>query len=216
VANSLAQHRQTLFVSIKNNPIRLMNLALALEDDAIYTECLIHLIGAYKAIKDLAKFTMLPEWLRQLIAKKEKELNEWRIETERDLFSCTIRIDPGNRPVFPVGSQIETWLVVQLFRDTLANRFAALEKSKRLSGTLVRQIKRAGDEYMDYEHVKELCRNILKSEWKDLAHDLKLIKGYAATIVSDLAKNELMIDPDEHGIGYLTCTKVRAQDIPWK
>jgi hypothetical protein len=30
-----------------------------------------------------------------------------------------------------------------------------------------------------------------------------------------MAKNELMIDPEAHGIGYLTCIGVQKEDVPF-
>jgi hypothetical protein len=55
----------------------------------------------------------------------------------------------------------------------------------------------------------------MDSDWNDLHDDLKLLKDHAAEIVAELAVNELMIDPDGNGVGYLTCTKIKNEDVPW-
>jgi hypothetical protein len=109
---------------------------------------------------------------------------------------------------------------LQLFRDTLAGYFATFDDNKRIGvqkrGWLYRNLRKGGSALMEYEQVKATCEGIMNLGWKDLGYDLKTLKGYAGTVVKDLAKNELMIDPDEHKIGYLTCTKVQPADIPWK
>ena len=53
-------------------------------------------------------------------------------------------------------------------------------------------------------------------EWKDLGEDLKIMKQYAVSAVRELGDNDLMIDPDAHGVAYLTCVQVEKDDIPWK
>lgn len=55
----------------------------------------------------------------------------------------------------------------------------------------------------------------MKLEWAELGDDLQRLKDYAADLVQDLAVNELMIDPDANNVGYLTCAKIRDEDIPW-
>lgn len=219
--NTFGQYRQKLYIAIKSDPARWLLLSMSLESTPMYTECLIHLIGVHPAWPWPTKRSVLPQEVRDFIIKKSKELDELCVEVDRELLKLTVEVKVGSdhKPVsFYDASQHEIWMVVAIFRDGVAARLHAIEKTRREAvqrGTLYRCILRGGDAYMEYEAVKDQCTEYVNSGWKDLGEDLKLVKRYAADIVEELGVNELMIDPDAHGIGYLTCAKVEPKDIPW-
>ncbi|KAF2275201.1 uncharacterized protein EI97DRAFT_379662, partial [Westerdykella ornata] len=211
--DALGQHRQKLFLAIKRNPPRWLKLSIALEDDSIYTESLVHLVGAHPRWPWRPKSVLPPE-IQHLIAQKAAELDRMCVDVDRDLLMVTI-VGQDRKPVpCEDRSQRETWMIVQLFRDAIANGLRALERKKR--GTCYRKILAGGSAYLDYPEIRDSCRKIMLTEWDDLAEDLKSLKAYASHIVEKVGANELMIDPDTNGIGYLTCVKVSAEDIPWR
>ncbi|KAF2790815.1 hypothetical protein K505DRAFT_199975, partial [Melanomma pulvis-pyrius CBS 109.77] len=217
LGNVFGQYRQKLFAAIKTDPPRWILLAMTLEHASIYTESFIHLVGAHPTWPWLTKRTALHPELRQLIAKKSEVLDQKCLETERQLLAATIMINKN--PVQPQDrSHIETWMVVQVFRDALARHLHTMEsnsnKKSKHQGTFFRKI-HAGS-YMEYEEVRSMCDDIMKSNWKDLGDDLKTLKAYAMVVVAELAENELMIDPDSQNVGYLTCVKIQPQDFPWQ
>ncbi|KAF2750109.1 hypothetical protein M011DRAFT_474586 [Sporormia fimetaria CBS 119925] len=148
-------------------------------------------------------------------------LEELAKEAEHDLLLATIEVGRGGNstPVSHLNkSDQPTWLLVQIFRDTIARQLRARHHSRASSlerGTFFRRIYRGGDAYTEYKEFRESCMSIIRGEWLDLGDDLKTLKEYASNVVEDLAKNELMIDSDSNGVGYLTCVKVGREDLPW-
>ncbi|KAF2639050.1 hypothetical protein P280DRAFT_403604 [Massarina eburnea CBS 473.64] len=216
VGNVLSEHRQKLFVAIKDDPIRWVQLAIPLEKRSIYTEALVHLIGAYPKWRKSPCYTALPEYLLLMIVQKTKELRKLRTEIERDMLLTTLRYGPNRAPLDPTErEQTETWITVQIFRDQLAQRIYKLDRDSNGAGIFFRELHKRTLEALDIENVREMCQGTMHSDWKELNADLKDLKDYVGELVEDLARNELMIEPDAHGVGYLTCAKIDDKDIPW-
>ncbi|KAF2181679.1 hypothetical protein K469DRAFT_691770 [Zopfia rhizophila CBS 207.26] len=202
-----AQFRQELYVAIKGDPARGIKLSIPLENSSIYTEAMIHLVGAHPAWPWPTNRTSIPSALRQLIAHKSKELDVQCLEAEHDLMLNTITV--GKRPT-----------IIQLFRDWLCNVLTEQSETRSKQslerGTLFRNLYKGGEAYLPFEEVKEVCGTIRgMSEWTDLSGDLKMVKQYGAAAAEDLARNEFMIEPKANGVGYLTCVKVELKDIWW-
>ncbi|KAF2254017.1 hypothetical protein BU26DRAFT_418224, partial [Trematosphaeria pertusa] len=217
LGNVFSQYRQALFLAIKSDPARWIQLAIVLENKSIYTECLVHLVGAHPCWPWLTRRTALSQDLRKLIAGKSEELDRMCVEAERGVLLATIHL--GRGPLDPTErNQTETWLVVQVFRDLLAQRIDALDRDKRAAlkrGTFFRAIVADKLEVLDSENVRKICQGTMNSDWKDLVEDLRSLKNYAAEVIAEVAANELLIDPDACGIGYLTCAKVELEEVPW-
>jgi hypothetical protein len=219
IGNALLQFRQALFVAIKADPPRWLKLAFHLKNDSIYTEALIHLVGAHPCWPwSTTKRDILPEGISRLVARKSEELDHMCLEVERDVLFLTIQVHKG--PVTPQeASQFDTWFIVQTFRDILAREFNALDRlsdSKRsmARGAMYRKLKSVA--YMPPEEMRRMMQQIMPGAVDSLEEDLGMLKEYASEIVADLAKNELMLPVEAHKIGYLTCTKVGREDIPWR
>lgn len=219
ISFALSQYGKKLFLSIKFDPPRWICLAIALEDGLIYKEALIHLVGAHpKWPWRHSKRAMLPPDLHQLIAKKSKVIDQMCLEAERDLLMLTIEV--GGKPVSCEHRKaIETWVLVQIFRDEVAAILRSQQGSDKwplVKGKLYRKLHRGGSAYMDYERTLRRCTQIFsEANWRDLGDDLNNLKEYVSAIVEKLAKNELMIDPeaDNINIGYLTCVDVQKEDV---
>lgn len=219
IGNALLQYRQGLYKTIFADPPRYLLLAIALENDFIYTESLIHVVGAYPYGKWPTSPKLLPEEIRHLIARKSQALEAEVLEVERELLLLTITSQPRKEPYrCDVSSQFDTWFVVQLFRDTLANVLRQHDKSRPTlkRGTLFRKITAGGSRYMVYEEVRRMVQRVMPSAVDTLDEDLRILKEYASEHVKDLAKNELSLDAEEHGVGWLTCVKIEREDIPWR
>jgi hypothetical protein len=220
ISSSLAQYRQKLFLAIKDDPARWIKLAVSVEDTSIFTECLIHLVGAHPHWLWPTNKTSLAAEYCQLVSKKSKELDQLCVEIDRDLLMITIEVGQGRNqePVPCHRSLMETWMLVQLFRDTVSRSLHTINKPRQRSierGSIYRKIHKGGSAYMEYEDVHCTCQGIMQTSWRDLGEELKVLKEYASEIVRDVAENELMIDPEAHKIGYLTCAKIKPEDIPW-
>ncbi|KAI8940800.1 hypothetical protein NX059_002063 [Plenodomus lindquistii] len=219
VGNTLLQYRQALFIAIKSDPARWLVLAQALQNDSIYTESLIHLIGAHPSWPWPTEQSTLPEPIRHLITQKSAALNTLCQEAERSLLLLTIE-DPISGPVVPEkDSQFDTWFVVATFRDILARQFKKLQDSSSASlkrGKVFRQIYKGGSAYMVYEEMERMMKRIMPSAVGNLSEDLALLKVYASEFVKELARNELMLDVEASGVGWLTCVRIEREDIPWR
>ncbi|KAJ4379195.1 hypothetical protein N0V86_005239 [Didymella sp. IMI 355093] len=198
IGNALLQHRQSLYKAILADPPQYLLLAITLENDSIYTESLIHVIG--------------------LITRKSAELDKEVLEVERKLLLLTILTTRGVPFSSEIPSQFDTWFVIQLFRDTIASVLREHDKFKPSlrRGYLFRKIKQEGSAYMVYEDVRRMLRSVMPSAVEELDENLNILKTHASEIVEDLARNELSLDVEENKVGWLTCVKIGQKDIPWR
>jgi hypothetical protein len=216
----LLQYRLPLLKAIKADPPRWLLLSLTLKNTSIYTESLIHLAGAYPCHPWSTKRSVLPSETQRLIIKKSEMLDKLCLETERDLLLLTINA-PNSQPVSPmVPNQFDTWYVVATFRDVLAKELLALDKNRKaalLRGRFFRKIAQGGSNYMAYEEMRRMMEQVMPSAVADLGEDLAMLKEAAKKDVKLLARNEALLDVgvEENGVGWLTCTKMGKEDIPW-
>ncbi|KAJ4303076.1 hypothetical protein N0V90_001967 [Kalmusia sp. IMI 367209] len=223
LGNIYAQYRKKLFLAIKSDPPRWMQLAIALENKTIYTECLIHMVGAHPKWPWTTSRKGLAESTQHLIRQKASELDRLRVEVERDILLINLNIGGGyghlgHAPDPTQRTEIETWMTVQVFRDEIAKRISAVERHKDHSllwGTLYRKMHKGTLPWLESDHVREVCESTMKTNWKEMSEDMIKLRAYAAKVVEKLAVNELMIEPDTNGVGYLTCVQVRDADVPW-
>jgi hypothetical protein len=215
ISTALQSHRHTLYAAISRDPARFLLLSLSLKDSNIYTESLIHIIGAHPCWPWPTKRSSLPPFIHQLILTKASALDNLCHETERDLLLLTITVPTG--PVQPhLPSQFDTWFTVQTFRDTLAQQIHALDCDRKKSlkrGTLFRKMRKG--EYMPYEEMRRLMARVMPSAVEGLEEDLGLLKECARGIVEEVCVDEGMVDGEREGVGWLTCVKIGREDIPW-
>ncbi|KAG9200214.1 hypothetical protein G6514_007426 [Epicoccum nigrum] len=234
LSNALLQHRQALYKAILLDAPRYLLISLSLEDAFIYTEALIHLIGAHPCSPWPTPFATLPFITRALIARKAEQLNKEVLEVERELLLLTIVHVNGTRKQpyrYDVSSEFDTWFVVQLFRDTLTSVLRSNDESiapplKR--GEFFRKVSRGGSAYMVFEDVRAVLLRVMPSAVETLREDLNDLKASASELVGELARNELSLDGDEVArtevvkdgkrikAGWLTCAKVEDREILWR
>lgn len=154
-----------------------MLLTPKLRDRSIYTECVIHLVGAHPAQPWPTRRARLAPELNQLIARKSKELAQQCATMDRDLLLLTINIgtSTSNRNTHAThtqsasilsSSERETWLIIQLSKDEVANALNALHapQNSRIypleRGNLYRKLKQ-GYGYREYKEVLARCRAMM-------------------------------------------------------
>ncbi|KAF2446118.1 hypothetical protein P171DRAFT_483488 [Karstenula rhodostoma CBS 690.94] len=223
LASLFSSYRQTLYLAIAHNPPRWLHLSLALQNRAIYTECLIHLVGAHPKMPWPKHPTPIPDPIHHLIQQKALDLANLRGASDRALLLLTLHIaDPltqKNRACDPRNkAEIESWLAVQVFRDEMAQHISAVGNHPSSSlhlGRLYRGIARGDWKWMSTEYVRAMLEPTMKLGWKELGEDLRSLRAQAKGVVGRLARNGLMVEPDGHGVGYLTCVEVGEGDVPW-
>lgn len=218
IGNTLLQHRQTLYKAILADPPQYLLLALALQNDFIYTESLIHIIGAYPCWPWPTKASTLPDSILNLITRKSSELDNEVQLIERELLLLTI-VTPRGAPFSPeIASQFDTWFVIQLFRNTIASVLREHDKSRPSlkRGSLFRKIRAGGSKYMVYEKVRKMVGRVMPNAVEELDENLGILKKKAGEIVEELARNEACLDVEKSRVGWLTCVKIGREDIPWR
>lgn len=216
IGNALLQYRQTLYKAILADPPRYLLLSLVLENDFIYTESLIHLVGAHPCYPWPTPHTTLPEHTKRLIARKSLDLDIEVLRVERELLLLTITTHRGTSYSPDQHSQFDTWFIVQYFRNTLTEVLREHDAAKPAlkRGNFFRKI-RSG-RYMEYEQVRQQVQKIMPSAVDTLEEDLRILKECASEIVEEMARNEASLDVEESKVGWLTCVKVEGKDIPWR
>lgn len=205
LSNHLLSYRQVLLRAITHDPLRYLLLALALHNVTIYTEALIHIIGAHPAWLWPSKRVDLPNNILEIV-RKSKELDELCMETERDVLLLTIRVT-AKRSVTPQEpGEFDTWFIVSLVRNYLAGKITALDtvsNAKRAlrRGNFFRRLRRGGGAYMEYGEMRRKVGSCMPSAVDTLEEDLILLKKYVKGIVEDVARNEtcVVVDGGEDG-----------------
>jgi hypothetical protein len=219
ITSALLSHHRTFFTHISRDPARYLLLAILLQNTCIYTESLIHIIGAHPSWPWPTSRTLLPPNIMDLVVRKSEDLDRLCTDTERDLLLLTIETH-RSVPVQPHNhAEFETWFIVQLYRDTLSTTFRTLENARDRTlkrGALYRKIRKGGVEYMPVEEMRSLVQRAMPSAVGNLEEDLGLLKGCARGIVEDVARNEALVDVEREGVGWLTCVKIERKDVPWE
>jgi hypothetical protein len=152
-----------------------------------------------------------------LIDRKRHELQYSCLQIENDLFRNTINVH--DIPT-SYGRSRETWIVVACFRDWLGEAITRLRDSTNENwAEHLRQMRKGDDAYLPYNELFTSLKGSSgkpdHSAWAEVREDLQMLKQYAQECVEPLCKNELMLDVEAAKIGYLTCTTVKEEEMPW-
>lgn len=227
ITSAIHQHHKDLFLAIKDDPPRWLNLAISLQDFAVFKEAMVHLVGAYPEY--LAHWTTdkLPKDIETAIEKKAKALQYDVLITNMDMTMNTLTTGPkaGRGRLVTRGGDYESWTAMSLWQDWFRTHLRSIQMPKPKGsravtfnpmeiGSLYYTIHRSGEAYLK---INELKRELFSAErsWEDVDDDMKKLKKYAKTAVAPLVDNKLMISPDKHKIGYLTCAEIKEEDAPW-
>jgi hypothetical protein len=221
LVHALGQFGQLLNHAIAMHPQRLLILAIHLQSANIFREAILHIVGASEDYADgrQSPFQGIPKGVIDLINIKIKHLRQTKQKINESLFLSTILIDSERiNPSSGEYTKFPTWLVVQIWRDWFSNQLAECQTSPEGVGQLYRRLFRAGNEYLEVSEIRTILEGIKWNEpvnYYDLDDDLNLMKDYARDAVRGLCKNHSMLDLEEAGISYLTCTWVENDELPW-
>ena len=217
LGNVLAQYRHALYAAVAQDPPRWLNLSVKLESGSIFSEALIHCAGSWPNWEWPTPADSIQTRCLELIAVKAKTLADLRSEIDREILMNSIS-DADGRPV-TLESTPESWMVVQVFRDWLTGQmYYNRLGGKDHHGTYYRLMRKGGESYLPFEQQSEKLSAIGGNGmrfWGEIEEDLKALKTFAMQAVSQLVKNNLMLDVEAAGIQYLTCIDVCLEDYPW-
>lgn len=163
---------------------------------------------------------------RQVVVKKVGELETLKRAVDRALFLTSIRIDEKEIYLDKNDeSTRDTWFVVQIWRDwysrSVSEAIASKDPTEKILTRLYRTIAKGGDTYLPLEEVLELLGAVNYThrprsavDIQEVADDLKILKESAQEIATRICINNSMVDVEEAGIEYFTCTKVDSADLP--
>lgn len=221
LANAIGRFGKQLYLAIAAEPFRWLELSMILESAAIFKESIIHIVGTYSSTSDgqIDLPAATPQYVRDLIIYKVRNMDQHRMDVNERLFSSSIVIDSKTVTFsFVDMTTFSTWLVVQILRDWFCRQMAVAHLNPHKTGQLYRTLAKSGDAYLSTATVKaviEKIRDPVKVEPDELKEDLELLKKFAQEAVKELCENNSMVDIQEAGIDYLTCTRIMDEELPW-
>jgi hypothetical protein len=221
LGNALGQFGKKLYTSVAAEPFRWLKISMMLESAVIFKEAMIHIVGAYVpgAEGQINIQVDIPQFVHELILFKVRQVDQQRMDVNERLFSSSIVVD-SKTVTFSLAdtSVFSTWLVVQIWRDWFCRQMATVHLNPHKTGQLYRTLAKSGDAYLAAAEVKaviEKIREPVKVDPDELEEDLGLLKKFALEAVQGLCENNSMLDIQEAGIGYLTCTRIMDEELPW-
>ena len=221
LGNAIGRFGRQLYLAIMAEPFRWLELSMILESAVIFKEAVIHIVGAYTPgpSGQINLPTDIPQYVRDLIIFKVRYLDQQRMDVNERLFSSSIVIDSKIVTFSFVDTSIfSTWLVVQIWRDWFCREMAGVHLNPHKTGALYRTFAKSGDAYLPTVAVKaivEKIRDPIKVDVEELREDLELLRKFAQEAVKELCENNSMVDVQEAGIEYLTCTRIMDEELPW-
>jgi hypothetical protein len=221
LGNAICRFGKQLFLAIAAEPFRWLELSMILESTVVFKESMIHIVGTYTPASDgqINLPAELPRFVRDLILFKVRYLDQQRMDANERLFASSIVIDTNTVTFSSFDTAIfSTWLVVQIWRDWFCHQMARVHLNPQQTGTLYRTLAKSGDAYLSTVAVNaviEKIRHPVKVELDEIREDLGLLKKFAQEVVKELCENNSMLDVQEAGINYLTCTRIMDEELPW-
>lgn len=221
LAYALCQFGKKLYMSVAAEPFRWLKISMVLQSAALFQESMVHIVATYVPSPGYQSNLPedVPQFVRDLIIFKVRQLDQLRMDVNERLFSSSIVVDSKTVTFSFVDTTISsTWLVVQIWRDWFCRQMASVHFSPDKAGQLYRILAKAGDAYLTAAEVRAIIEKIrepVKTNFDELREDLDLLKKFAQEAVKVLCENNSMVDVQEAGIGYLTCTRILDEELPW-
>jgi hypothetical protein len=213
-----------LYKAILSDPPLWLQISISLESVSIFQEAIVHIVGQSPYSWEPVIWAFIPDDVMGLIYSKVDKLRDLQQIINHKLTLSGITID---RLAVPLHEQtFETWLIEGYWRDWFAQALGRADGARKrgeksVDGAMYRLMAKGGDAYVPIDFlvakVKGLGHKIHYEEWDwhEAAKDLNLLTDYAQKLVKPLCVNHSMLDLDEEGIEYLTCTKVESDEFPW-
>ncbi|KAK6428080.1 hypothetical protein LTR95_015780 [Oleoguttula sp. CCFEE 5521] len=225
-----------LYTAVGQDPIRWCKLGMDLQDEPLYKEAFIHLVGAYDSIYGKttelpSQHDMLPLSVQGMIAAEARELKDKRMNVDLLLQSMSVLRTAKGETTFVSHNDDDpaAYDLVNLFRDYMTDhirhlRWDALLVPTRLCSRtegcntvagFYRLLSRGKHAYMRYEDVMQHWNMGLEGDDAETVKStLKKLQETAKKYVQLLVHSHLQASGSEE-LHYLTCVKVEAEDYPW-
>lgn len=236
IGHSLAQRGRRLYQAIRLEPIQWLNVSMGLENEIIFQEAVVHLVGKFPDLENFARelFSGVPEDVIDLVYRKVVEMDR-KISRVNELLMASAIYESGVRAQLNGSkkSSFDVSILIHCWREWFVRRLAEArtpasrpEDSSIQSklGMLYRDIAAGGDTYLPEDEVLNSLRPFQLQgaaqiegflQWDTAAYDLALLKDYASREVQEVCSNRSQLNPAGDGFKYLTCTQVGAHEYPW-
>ncbi|KFZ16231.1 hypothetical protein V501_02322 [Pseudogymnoascus sp. VKM F-4519 (FW-2642)] len=230
IGHSLAQRGRLLYQDICLEPIQWLGVSMELENEIIFQEAVVHLVGKFSDVDDFARemFFGVSENVKDLVYRKVVEMDRKVSRLNELLMASSIyesgiraQLNGSNKNSFDVSILVHYWREWFIRRLTDARTPSVRPEEPNVQsklGILYREIAAGGDTYLPKDEVMDsLCPLQLHGadQTEGSANDLALLKGYASRAVQEICSNRSQLNPADGGFQYLTCTQVGAHEFPW-
>lgn len=239
IDHHLLQFGSRLWKQIAKYPPSYLKLGYLARSKAIFSEALIHVVGAWPSGQlQLKRDTPgVPDAVVDLIEDKVDELEDTKLRTEAKLFRLNLTTGRGER-VAPSNAYTE-WLALSFFRQwiidaTAPSQVGILKDSGSSSRhpqpvtppkliRAYRLLATGGHAYLTHDE----CKRFLKLNPSEYSRDnlrrferrIEELKNLARDVVRPLSRNSLQLDvgskEGELGVAYLTCTRIEDRDFEY-
>jgi hypothetical protein len=227
---SLFNHGQELYRAIQTAPYAWIEMAYRIRSEMLFKECMIHLVGNWKNIKNRPRINEhLREvpGLRALIEKYHRQLLQQCKSLELGIMSLypgEMRLPCEDLPIKreAYAKDILVWMALTFFRHWIGQRLI-LEKGRHsldCGYELYKQIGEAGESYMDKSVINQFHTRfpMTKKAMNVLENHLLEIKECMKGVVDQhkiLKSNSQLETSKWDCVKYLTCTDFKSTDYPW-
>ncbi|OQV02088.1 hypothetical protein CLAIMM_07338 [Cladophialophora immunda] len=219
---ALMRQDNVLWTSILGNPHVWIELGRRVRSPAIYSEAAIHLIGQWSTIADEEK-NRISEDIRAILERKATELSlakeaiELRILGHYPTFMRRAAADKPGRPSY--SSDIYMWMCVCFFRQWFTQNISDDRTRRAPDGGLnfYTALHEGGGTYLTHMDFQEFHKyfpmsikacHVLEANMGILKEDMKFF-------VADLMVEHTHLKRDKNEIHWLTCAKIKKEDMPW-
>ncbi|SMR56647.1 unnamed protein product [Zymoseptoria tritici ST99CH_1E4] len=210
-----------LWAAIAEAPARWLLLGIQLENETVYKEAFVHLVGISPACESLVDWKALPQEAVDKITAKSKELHYHITDVNAKLLTLSPNPRDGRPAALAAKAIWHEWLKTNIrllifgHMDDLPVLISFLTLSKFYTA-----LHKGGDAYFPAKTAREYRQKYHVSPPLN-AQDTKIfnevfseMKDEAKGIVEDLVVCNLR--GGRAGLEYLTCVKVEDDDVPWE
>lgn len=227
---ALLKHGQDLFRAIQSAPYAWVEMAYRVRSELVFRECMVHLVGNWKAFKsnrNMAEHLREVPGLRALIEKYHRALLNQCKSLELGIMSLypgTMRTPAEDLPIKreAYAKDILVWMALTFFRHWVGQRLI-MEKGRHAPDCgyeLYKQIGTAGESYMDKTVINQFHTRfpMTKKAMNVLENHLLEIKECMKGVVDQHAvlKSNCQLDVHRFPVKYLTCVEFKKGDYPWE
>ena len=228
--------------SIAQEPVRCLEIGIALKNLPVYEEAFKHLVGMSANLKTAKRFGGLPDDVQATVDRRSRELYNFRRDVNEDLLLISLGAESPDESIYPSSNVSQTnspdaYSTVNLFRDWMAEHIGYLRDDTSRAPVpfylcnhkigcdtvagFCRAIAAGKEAYLPFDSVWDLFDEsfLQHPEGPELDSDvvgtpLEALKGKASKYVGGLVKSTLHL-PSKDKLKYLTCVTVGPEDVPW-